>query len=56
MRPCATRLKIRASGRTLSEQGLDYRLSSPDEFGRFIESEIKRWTKVVNDNKISVTQ
>jgi tripartite-type tricarboxylate transporter receptor subunit TctC len=40
----------------LSEQGLDYRLSSPDEFGRFIESEIKRWTKVVNDNKISVTQ
>lgn len=40
----------------LFEQGLDYRLSSPDEFGRFIESEIKRWTKVVNDNKISVTQ
>ena len=41
---------------SLSEQGLDYRLSSPDEFGRFIDSEIKRWTKVVNDNKISVTQ
>jgi tripartite-type tricarboxylate transporter receptor subunit TctC len=41
---------------TLLEQGLDYRLSSPDEFGRFIESEIKRWTKVVHDNKISVTQ
>jgi tripartite-type tricarboxylate transporter receptor subunit TctC len=40
----------------LFEQGLDYRLSSPDEFGRFIESEIKRWTKVVHDNKISVTQ
>jgi len=40
----------------LAEQGLDYRLSSPDEFGRFIESEIKRWTKVVHDNKISVTQ
>jgi tripartite-type tricarboxylate transporter receptor subunit TctC len=41
---------------SLSEQGLDYRLSSPDEFGRFVESEIKRWTKVVNDNKISATQ
>jgi len=40
----------------LSEQGLDYRLSSPDEFGRFVESEIKRWTKVVDDNKISATQ
>src|SRR4051812_49391327 len=40
----------------LAEQGLDYRLSPPDEFGRFVESEIKRWTKVVHDNKISVTQ
>ena len=40
----------------LSEQGLDYQLSSPDEFGRFVESEIKRWSKVVNDNKISATQ
>lgn len=36
----------------LSEQGVDYRLSSPDEFGRFIESEIKRWAKVVKDNNI----
>ena len=31
----------------LSEQGVDYRLSSPDEFGRFVEAEIKRWAKVV---------
>jgi tripartite-type tricarboxylate transporter receptor subunit TctC len=36
----------------LSEQGVDYRLSSPDEFGRFIENEIKRWAKVVKDNNI----
>jgi tripartite-type tricarboxylate transporter receptor subunit TctC len=38
----------------LSEQGVDYRLSSADEFGRFIESEIKRWAKVVKDNNIVV--
>ena len=36
----------------LSEQGVDYRLSAPDVFGRFIESEITRWAKVVKDNKI----
>jgi tripartite-type tricarboxylate transporter receptor subunit TctC len=38
----------------LSEQGVDYRLSSPDEFGRFVEAEIKRWAKVVKDNNIVV--
>ena len=31
-----------------------YRLSSPDEFGRFVEAEIKRWAKVVKDNNIVV--
>jgi len=36
----------------LSEQGIDYRLSAPDVFGRFIESEITRWAKVVMDNNI----
>jgi tripartite-type tricarboxylate transporter receptor subunit TctC len=40
----------------LSEQGVDYRLSSPDEFGRFVDGEIKRWTKVVKDNQIVVSQ
>ena len=39
---------------SLSEQGVDYRLSSPDEFGRFVEAEIKRWAKVVKDNNIVV--
>jgi len=37
---------------SLSEQGVDYRLSSPDEFGRFLEAEVARWAKVVKDNKI----
>jgi len=36
----------------LSEQGVDYRLSAPDVFSRFIENEITRWAKVVKDNKI----
>jgi tripartite-type tricarboxylate transporter receptor subunit TctC len=39
----------------LSEQGVDYRLSSPDAFGRFLENEINRWAKVVRDNKIVMT-
>ena len=38
----------------LSEQGVDYRLSSPDVFGRFVESEVDRWAKVVKDNNIVV--
>ena len=38
----------------LSEQGVDYRLSSPDVFGRFVENEIDRWAKVVKDNNIVV--
>lgn len=38
----------------LSEQGIDYRLSSPEAFGRFVESEITRWAKVVKDNNIVV--
>jgi tripartite-type tricarboxylate transporter receptor subunit TctC len=38
----------------LSEQGVDYRLSSPQEFGGFVENEVKRWAKVVKDNNIVV--
>jgi tripartite-type tricarboxylate transporter receptor subunit TctC len=40
----------------LSEQGVDYRLSSPEAFGGFLENEINRWAKVVKDNKIVVGQ
>jgi tripartite-type tricarboxylate transporter receptor subunit TctC len=37
---------------SLSEQGIDYRLSSPGAFGSFLEGEVTRWAKVVKDNKI----
>ena len=40
----------------LSEQGVDYRLSSPDAFGSFVENEVKRWAKVVKDNHIVVKE
>ena len=36
----------------LTEQGVDYVLSSPDEFGRFISGEVARWAKVVKANNI----
>ena len=36
----------------LSEQGVDYVLSSPDEFGTFIASEVARWAKVIKANNI----
>jgi tripartite-type tricarboxylate transporter receptor subunit TctC len=38
--------------RSLHDQGIEYRLSSPKEFGDFIEGEIGRWAKVIKDNKI----
>jgi tripartite-type tricarboxylate transporter receptor subunit TctC len=38
--------------RSLSEQEVVYRLSSPAAFGQFIEAEVARWAKVVKDNKI----
>ena len=37
---------------SLSEQGLRYDLSTPEVFGRFLESEVARWAKVVRNNKI----
>jgi tripartite-type tricarboxylate transporter receptor subunit TctC len=39
----------------LSEQGVDYRLSSPETFGSFLENEVARWAKVVRDNRIVLT-
>ena len=32
--------------------GIVYELSSPEDFGKFLETEIVRWAKVVKDNKI----
>lgn len=36
----------------LTEQGVDYVLSSPDEFGKFITAEVARWAKVIKANNI----
>ena len=40
----------------LSEQGVDYRLSSPDAFGSFLENEVNRWAQVVKANNIVVKE
>ena len=36
----------------LTEQGVDYVLSSPDAFGTFIADEVARWAKVIKANNI----
>jgi tripartite-type tricarboxylate transporter receptor subunit TctC len=41
---------------SLSDQGLVYRLSTPEAFGRFLADEIARWAKVIKDNKIVVAE
>ena len=48
----AKALREPAVERSLHDQGIEYRLSSPKEFGDFIEGEIVRWAKVIKDNKI----
>jgi tripartite-type tricarboxylate transporter receptor subunit TctC len=40
----------------LSEQGVIYRLSSPEELDRFLEAEIPRWAQVVKDNRIVASE
>ena len=37
----------------LSTQGLVLKTSSPQEFSKFLENEVGRWSKVVKENKIS---
>ena len=37
----------------LTEQGVILRISSPQEYGKFLENEVNRWAKVVKDNKIT---
>ena len=46
-------LKIPAVNEKLVQQGLIMRASSPEEFGKFLATEVERWGKVVRDNKIS---
>jgi tripartite-type tricarboxylate transporter receptor subunit TctC len=50
----AKALREPAVERSLVDQGIEYQLSSPKEFGSFIEGEIVRWAKVIKDNKIVV--
>ena len=37
----------------LTEQGVVLRLTSPEEYDRFLRSEVARWAKVVKDNNIT---
>jgi tripartite-type tricarboxylate transporter receptor subunit TctC len=37
----------------LTEQGVVLRITSPQEFAKFLENEVNRWAKVVKDNKIT---
>jgi tripartite-type tricarboxylate transporter receptor subunit TctC len=39
--------------RGLTEQGVDYELSSPEALQSFVEGEVARWAKVIKENKIS---
>ena len=48
----AKALREPAVERSLHDQGIEYQLSSPKEFGDFIAGEIVRWAKVIKDNKI----
>jgi tripartite-type tricarboxylate transporter receptor subunit TctC len=49
----AKALKIPAVQERLTQQGVVLRVSSPEEFGKFLSVEIERWGKVVRDSKIS---
>jgi tripartite-type tricarboxylate transporter receptor subunit TctC len=49
-------LAVETVRQSLSEQVMIYRLSSPEELGRFIEAEIPRWAKVVKDNRIIASE
>ena len=37
----------------LTAQGVILRMTSPEEFSKFLENEVTRWQKVVKDNKIT---
>ena len=46
-------LKTPAVEEKLTAQGVVLRLTSPQEFQRFLENEVKRWARVVKENKIT---
>lgn len=45
-------LKVPAVQQHLDQQALGVVASSPDEFAKFLASEVERWARVVRDNKI----
>jgi tripartite-type tricarboxylate transporter receptor subunit TctC len=49
-------LKLPAVQDRLVEMGVQVTASSPDDFGKFIRSEVTRWGKVVRDNNIKAGQ
>jgi tripartite-type tricarboxylate transporter receptor subunit TctC len=55
-RALAKALEVETVRQSLSEQGVIYRLSAPEELGRFIEAEIPRWAQVVKDNRIVASE
>lgn len=46
-------LKMPDVGQTLANQGLDLKVSSPEEFGAYMKSEFEKWAKVIKDAGIS---
>lgn len=37
----------------IDQAGLVYELSTPEQFGKFVEDEVARWAKVIKDNNIA---
>lgn len=49
-------LKLPAVQERLTQMGVQVTASSPDEFGKFVRSEVDRWGKVVRENNIKAGQ
>ena len=49
-------LKLPPVQERLKEMGVQVSASSPDEFGKFVRSEVERWGKVVRENNIKAGQ
>ena len=49
-------LKLPAVQERLKDMGVQVSASSPDEFGKFVRSEVERWGKVIRENNIKAGQ
>ena len=49
-------LKLPAVQERLVQMGVEVMASSPEDFGKFVRSEVDRWSKVVRDNNIKAGQ